>query len=185
MLSKIDLSCDNLSLYESAAEPYYAADFYSRLILMKLIWAVLFLVWSFQSVADVATQVTIESPFARAALKSQRNSAVFMQVINNGEQAAIKQASSAAAEVVELHTHTNDNGVMRMRQIPEIELPANSTVELRPGGLHVMLIGLQRDLKVGDEVTVTLEFNDGSQRDVSAEVHKVMRHHKPMQKKQH
>ena len=135
------------------------------------------LLWISLSSADVATQVTIDKPFARSAMQHQRNSAVFMQIRNPGAAATIINATSAASDVVELHTHVNDQGVMRMRRIPEITLPAGARVELKPGGLHVMLIGLRRDLKVGEAVDVTLEFNDGSRKSVTAPVHKVMRKH--------
>jgi hypothetical protein len=149
---------------------------------MKVVLMLLTALWVLPSLADVATQVTIEKPFARSALQHQRNSAIFMQLNNAGSSAAIVSASSPAADVVELHTHIKDNGVMRMRRIPQIDLPQGQTVELRPGGLHVMLIGLRRDLNVGDDVALSLEFSDGSRRELSAPIHKVMRHgmHKKM-----
>ncbi len=144
---------------------------------MKRLWFLLPVFWVSLSSADVANQVEIDKPFARSAMQHQRNSAVFMQIRNSGPDAAIINATSPASDVVELHTHVNDQGVMRMRRIPEIKLPAGASVDLKPGGLHVMLIGLRRDLKIGEQVDVTLEFNDGSRTSLTAPVHKVMRKH--------
>lgn len=64
--------------------------------------------------------------------------------------------------------HTNDDGVMRMRRIPHIHLPPDKTVSLEPGGLHLMLFDLQVPLKPDDAIPVTLTFDDGSTKQVSA-----------------
>jgi copper(I)-binding protein len=117
---------------------------------------------SFGASADMAQQVNVDKPYARAALKVQGNSICFMDLINLGEDTAVVNATSSTAKIVELHTHVNDNGVLRMRKIDRIDLPANQTVALKPGGLHVMLIGLTRDLKVDDYIDLGLEFEDGS-----------------------
>jgi hypothetical protein len=73
-------------------------------------------------------------------------------------------AESEAAQTVELHTHTHDNGVMRMRQIDRITVPANGHTELKPGGLHIMLIGPKQPLKAGQQIQLRLIFEDGSQK---------------------
>ncbi len=127
------------------------------------------------ALADVAFNIDVESPYARAAIKQQRNSAVFMQLKNLDDRtASVVSASSPVSDAVELHTHINDNGVMRMRKIPRIELPGSQTVELKPGGLHVMLLGLREDLQIGQQVEVTLRFNDGSEKKLEAPVQRVM-----------
>ncbi len=124
--------------------------------------------------ADVAQSVDIDKSFARAAIKQQRNSAAFMDITNKGSQSAVVYAKSPVANIVELHTHINDNGVMRMRKIKQIDLPAKKMVQLKPGGLHVMLLGLNRDLKPGDEIDVTLGFADGSEKSLKVPVQNMM-----------
>ena len=57
-----------------------------------------------------------------------------------------------------MHTHINDDGVMRMRQVEAIDIPAGGVAELKPGGLHLMMIDLTRQLVEGETVEVTLEF---------------------------
>jgi periplasmic copper chaperone A len=135
---------------------------------MKKIYLLLLLLVSSSVFAEVANEMMIEGAFVRPALKQQRNTALYMQLTNHGSDATIVSASSDAAKVVELHTHVNDNGVMRMRKIDKIELPAGQQVMLKPGGLHIMFIGLNRDLNVDGSVDVTLEFSDGSKKSVSA-----------------
>lgn len=142
----------------------------------KLNFLVLCLI-SFSVLADISSNLEIEKAFARSAIKDQRNSAVFMHISNKGSDAALVRASSDAAKVVELHTHVNDSGVMRMRKIDKIDLPAGQKVVLKPGGLHVMFIGLNRDLNVGESVDVDLEFSDGSHKQITAPIHKVMMKH--------
>ena len=68
--------------------------------------------------------------------------------------------TSPAAERVELHTMSMQEGVMVMRKVPEIRLPAGQTVQLKPGGLHVMLIGLKGPLQEGQTVPLTLQVRD-------------------------
>ena len=69
--------------------------------------------------------------------------------------------------------HSMDDGVMRMRRIPHIHLPPGQTVSLQPGGLHIMLFDLAAPLKEGDEFPLTLIFEDGSSKDVTAIVRPV------------
>lgn len=141
---------------------------------MKTVLLITLTLFSSSLLADAAQSVSIQNPFARAAIQQQRNSAVFMQITNHGIDSAIHYAKSPAAKIVELHTHINDNGVMRMRKIPQIELPAHLPVALQPGGLHIMLLGLNQDLKPGDKIEVTLGFSDGSEKPIEVPVQNMM-----------
>jgi copper(I)-binding protein len=67
-------------------------------------------------------------------------------------------ASSAAAEHVELHETLREGDVMRMRPVAKLEIPAGATLEMKPGGRHIMLINLKHNLRPGDRVPVTLTF---------------------------
>ena len=118
-----------------------------------------------------ADPIQVDQPYARAVPPGQPNSAVFMTLTNQADaDRALVSASSDVAEVVELHTHTMDNGMMRMRRIDQIDLPAGEAVVLEPGGLHVMLIGLKRQLVPGEQVTLELRYDDGSSEQLSAPV---------------
>lgn len=120
--------------------------------------------------------IEIIEPYARAVTAAQSNSAVFMQLKNNsGKEHKIINATGNVSSTVELHTHVNDNGVMRMRKVNEISIPANSTTELKPGGLHIMLIGLNKGLNVGDDVELEITFADNSKAVITAPVKNIKR----------
>ena len=88
--------------------------------------------------------------------------------------------STALAERFELHTMAMKGDVMEMRQIDAIELPAGKTVELKPGGLHVMFIGLKQPLTIGSKVPVMLKFEKAG--DVKVEFDVMSRPPAPMPK---
>lgn len=89
-------------------------------------------------------------------------SALYM-VVENGSSQAVQLISveTGVARVAELHETQNQNGLMRMRPVEQVEVPANGEVTFEPGGLHVMLIDVHEPLEPGDVVTVTLVFNTG------------------------
>lgn len=121
-----------------------------------------------------ADAVKAENAFIRAVPPGQANSAAFLTLINGSSAPhSLKSATSPVANTVELHTHTNNNGVMEMRQVPQIDVPAKGQVTLAPGGLHIMLIGLKQDLKPGETASVTLNFEDGSTAVVDAPIKEV------------
>ena len=121
-----------------------------------------------------AAEVKVENPYVRAVPPGQPNSAAFLTLVSSSAKAhSIKSAASPVAATVELHTHTNNNGVMEMRQVPQIDIPANGKTELKPGGLHIMLIGLKQNLKAGENANVTLQFEDGSSSTITAPIQAV------------
>ncbi len=114
-------------------------------------------------VTDDDPQITIEGAWSRSTPEMMAGSGIVYMVIHNNGGTADKlvAAKSDVSETAELHTHTmDDNGVMRMRPVPDgyIEIPANGTVELKSGGLHVMLINLNKALQVGETFPLTLKF---------------------------
>ncbi|NEX16398.1 MAG: hypothetical protein C1943_07165 [Halochromatium sp.] len=122
----------------------------------------------------VAEGISIEDAYVRAVPPGQTNSAAFMTLTNQGNQdRALLAAESDAAEVVELHTHRMEDGMMRMRQVEQIDLPVGEVVTLAPGGLHLMLIGLTKTLAPGDQIDLTLGFDNGSQQSLSLPVKRI------------
>jgi copper(I)-binding protein len=98
-------------------------------------------------------------------------SAVFMVIRNEGRDPdRLVAAATEVAQVVELHQTKMEGGVMRMNQVPAIEVPAGGRVELKPGDYHVMLIGVRRELKLGDRFPVRLQFEKSGSLTVEAEV---------------
>lgn len=129
---------------------------------------------------DIADKVTVNDPYVRAVPPVVRTSAAFMQLQSSDSvERFLVSAATPTAGAVELHMHTMDDGVMRMRRIPHVHLPPSQTVSLQPGGLHIMLFDLKGPLSPGDQVPITLTFDDGSSKEISAMVRPVdgmMRH---------
>lgn len=118
--------------------------------------------------------VAISNAYVRAVPPGQANSAAFMEIKNSGGMDhSLVSGGSPAAEAVELHTHTMEDGVMRMRRIDKIDLPAGQEVSLKPGGLHVMLIGLKQPLVPERSIPITLRYEDGSEVTVKVPVRKL------------
>jgi len=111
--------------------------------------------------ADYAAgNLQIDDPWSRATASQQSNGAAYFTVTNHGSSAdRLIEAASPVASTVELHTHEVDSeGVMRMRRVEGIDVPAGEATALRPGGLHVMLIGLDDRLVEGEQFPLTLVF---------------------------
>ncbi|WP_427453339.1 copper chaperone PCu(A)C [Litorimonas sp. WD9-15] len=89
-------------------------------------------------------------------LPGQTTGVGFMSLENKGPADRLISASSPLSDNIELHTHLNDNGVMRMRKVDAIDLPAGETVELKPGDYHIMIF--DTEMVAGEETTVTLDF---------------------------
>lgn len=123
-----------------------------------------------------ASDLRIQDPHVRAVPPTAEVTAAFMGLHNEGSRdLAIVDAHSPAARVVELHTHTQVEGVMQMRRIEKIEIPAGGTTELKPGGLHLMLIDLTAPLARDAQVEVTLTLDDGSLIELNMPVRQVQR----------
>jgi copper(I)-binding protein len=121
--------------------------------------------------AGVSDNIEISGGYVRAVPESQPISAAFMQIDNQDFALhAVVSASSSFAKTVELHTHTQEDGMMKMRQIPKIDLPAGGSALLQPGGLHIMLIGLTKPLSAEAQVDLKLSFEDGSEKEMSLPV---------------
>ena len=105
--------------------------------------------------AGVAQTVSITNAWARATVAGQQAAGAYADVISNSP-AALVAAESPAAASVELHSMSMDGGVMRMRRVERIELPAGTAVKLAPGGLHLMLFGIKQPLKAGDKLPLVL-----------------------------
>ena len=102
-------------------------------------------------------QVRVDQAWARPTVPGQQGGGGFLS-ITSATADRLLSGSTPLAERFELHTMAMKGDVMEMRQLDAIELPAGKTVELKPGGLHVMFIGLKQPLALGGKVPVTLKF---------------------------
>ena len=116
----------------------------------------------------VAGDVAIDHPWAPASLSVKaRSGAVYFAVYNSGSRTErLTGASTHVAGRAVLHVHEAEGSVMRMRRVEAIEIPPGATVELAPGGLHVMLTGLRTPLVKGMTFPLTLVFESAGEVDV-------------------
>jgi copper(I)-binding protein len=117
--------------------------------------------------------VVIEKPFVRSTAPGQQVTGAFMRLKNETpEDIDLVGVSSAVSGATEIHETSMRDGVMRMHHVGSITVPANGMVELKPGGLHVMLVGLKQTLDDGDFVSIELKFSDGSSQAIEVPVMK-------------
>jgi copper(I)-binding protein len=119
-----------------------------------------------------ATAPTVSGAWVRVPMNAAGPAAAYLRIANTGSGAdALVSVSSPAADAVELHeSMMGDDGSMGMRPIDELAIPAGGSVELKPGGAHLMLIGLTSPLAAGRTVQLRLTFKSGAAVDVTAEV---------------
>jgi copper(I)-binding protein len=101
--------------------------------------------------------IMVESAWSRAALAG-RTGVVYFSVMAMGGADRLLGATTPVAEHAELHQSMESGGMSQMRPVDSVPVAAGATVDFKPGGLHVMLIGLKHALKEGDTFPLTLKF---------------------------
>ena len=117
----------------------------------------------------VAPDIAVEAAWARASLPGQTSSAAYFSITNKGGEDELLSVSSPAGDA-SLHSTSMESGVMRMRPLPGLAIPAGATVTLAPGGTHVMLMGLKQPLVAGSSIRLDLRFRKSGERHVEAAV---------------
>ncbi|MBT3314244.1 MAG: copper chaperone PCu(A)C [Anaerolineae bacterium] len=121
--------------------------------------------------APAGPQIEVSGVWGRPSPMTAGNGAAYMLIENTGsEDDKVIGAWSDVAENTEIHDMTMDDGVMKMFHVDSYDVPAGGSVELKPGGKHVMFIGLYDQLEVGQVVTVELEFEKSEKMTVEAEI---------------
>jgi copper(I)-binding protein len=115
-------------------------------------------------------KIKIEGAYTRTTVPGQKVAGGFMKIIDQGAADQLISASSPVADEVQLHTMSMEGNTMQMRQVKVIDVPAAGTVELKPGGLHLMLIGIKTPLKAGDLISVKLKFAKAGEVEVKLPV---------------
>lgn len=123
-----------------------------------LVFTLAIVVFLSSCAAPAAEGVEVHDAWTRPAAQGG-NGAVYF-VIHSSAADELIRVSSEVAEAVEMHESKMNGDVMEMRQLQSIPLGAGEEVLLEPGGLHVMLVNLERELKAGDEIEITLHFKN-------------------------
>ena len=131
---------------------------------------------AFASVAAAPSALTVDQAWVRATPPNAAVAGGFLRITNAGTaDEVLLAADTEAAERVEIHEMKMRGEVMEMRQLNGgLDIPAGETVELKPGGYHLMLIKPKRPLAEGQSLTLTLRFKNAGERKVSFMVHKQM-----------
>ena len=115
------------------------------------------------------TTVKVEGAWVRGTVAMQKATGAFMR-LTPASDVRLVSASSPVADVVEIHEMSMENDVMKMRQVTGMALPAGKATELKPGGYHIMLMGLKDQVKGGDNVPLTLTFEGADKKTFTQEI---------------
>ena len=124
--------------------------------------------------AYAADAVRVEGAWSRATAPGQ-DTAMMDMTITSEQTAKLISIVSPACKEVEMHSMTHANGMMKMREVEYIDLPAGTRVSLGASGYHLMLIGLKAPLKVGDSVPVLLNIGTGNKQMLKVEATAVVK----------
>jgi periplasmic copper chaperone A len=102
--------------------------------------------------------VTVPKAWARASPGAATTGAAYVTLMGGNEADSLVSVSTPAAGLAEVHESTNDHGVMKMRPVSGVPVPAHKTVTFAPGGYHIMLMALKHPLKAGESFPLTLQF---------------------------
>lgn len=112
------------------------------------------------SACSTESGIEVREAWARPAAQGE-NGAIYFVIHNDMREAdELTGISSDIAEAIEVHESMLDGDVMQMQQLESVPLPAGAEIAFEPGGLHVMLIGIKNDLKIGDRVEIILHFKN-------------------------
>jgi copper(I)-binding protein len=118
-------------------------------------------------------QVEASGAWARATVAGQMGTGAFM-TLTSKDGARLVGAASPVAGIVEIHEMAMDGNIMRMREVPALELAPGRAVELKPGGYHVMLMDLKHALKAGEKITIELRFETHDRKLVTMPIEAVV-----------
>ena len=145
---------------------------------LMVLSAIVFMATVAQSQKPEGVKVWIEGAWARRApmmkgdsIAGSGNGAVYLTIVNSGSVSDdVIAASSDAAATVELHESYEESGMMMMRPMTKLRVPARAKLEMKPGGYHIMLTNLKRELKAGQVINLTLVFQKAGRVPVKAKV---------------
>jgi copper(I)-binding protein len=121
------------------------------------------LAWLLAGAAGAADLLQVKEPWAKATVPGQKVGGVYMEIVAR-ENLRLTGVKSAVAETAQVHQMKMENGMMRMRAVPFLELPAGKTVKLEPGGYHIMLFDIKQSLVAGQKLKLELTVEDAGKR---------------------
>jgi copper(I)-binding protein len=125
---------------------------------MKFIIVIVLAISLLLNACNAATGIEISNPWARPALKDGNGAVYFLLKNHSAAVDELTGVSSEVAQTTEIHESKMEGDVMQMRQVASLPIQEKESIEFGPGGYHVMLVGLNQELKAGDEIQITLHF---------------------------
>ena len=154
------------SAHAQAQRLWFAPVVYPSVFICVHLWLLLGMGCSDRDISSV----TVKNAWVRQNIPPQTMTAAYLFIHNQGTATALISASTPAAEVAEIHVMTTDGNIMRMKKIDRLPIQENGSATLQPGGNHLMIIGLRRDLAPGDSLALTLTFANGQVQTLRAPV---------------
>jgi hypothetical protein len=114
-------------------------------------------------------QISVSGAWSRATVPGQSTAAAYFTIVNNGGGDSLVRVSTPIGQAT-LHSSTMDGGVMRMRPLEGLDIPAQSMVQLKPGGTHIMVTGVKQPLIAGSSFPLALHFDRSGDRLVNVGV---------------
>ena len=115
-------------------------------------------------------EVTVSDPWARASILASRPAAAYLTVVSDADDSLVGASTPVAKEIMVHATETDEDGVGRMKHLPQVDLPAGEAVTFAPGGMHLMLTGLSGKLVEGSTLPLTLRFETAGEITVDVPV---------------
>ena len=137
---------------------------------LALLVVALGLSFSVQAQEAKVGSIKVEQAYTRSTVPGQMAAGGFMKIENKGTADQLVSASSPVAGEVQLHEMAMEGNVMKMRQVKDIAVPAGGSVELKPGGLHLMFMNIKAPLTAGESVPVKLKFAKAGEVEVKMPV---------------
>lgn len=142
-------------------------------LFVQIISVLTLLFSSFLGVAKSA-DVAVNDAYMREVIPGNSVTSAYMTISNKSEQAIkLVAAKSDAIPLIEIHEHTMHDGMMKMGQVDYVKIEANSQVKLQPMGLHLMMFDLTQPFAAGQQITVTLMFDNNTSIDVNLPVQSI------------
>lgn len=105
--------------------------------------------------------LSIENAYIKQTPPNAKTTAIFLTIKNDSDKDIfLLKAKTNLSEISELHTHANENGKMIMKEVPNIEIKAHSSIELKPGGLHIMIFDIKNQIDENTQTDLTLYFDN-------------------------
>jgi len=124
--------------------------------------------------AAAETSLTVEDAWAKESIPGAENGAAYFVVYNPTDtDITVIDGDATIARAAEVHEHRHADGMMQMRRVPELNIPAQSRVTFKPGGLHLMMFGVHEPLKQGETFEASLTTATGEVVRFSVEVRKI------------